>query len=44
MMALGSVGSIRSLIPVGFMRKEALTVGIYRSDPDSLISNYNLFP
>lgn len=44
MMALGSVDSIKSLILVDFIRKQVLIVGIYMSDPDSLISSYNLFP
>lgn len=43
-MALGSAGSIKGLIPVGFMKEQALTVGIYMSDPGILTSNYNLFP
>lgn len=44
MMALGSAGSIRSLIPMGFRREKAIIMGICMSNPGSLISNYNLFP
>lgn len=33
MTALGSTGSIRSLIPVGFIREQALIAGIYMRDP-----------
>lgn len=43
MMALGSAGSTRSLIPMGFRREKTLIVGTYMSNPGSLISNYNLF-
>lgn len=51
MMDLGNNGGklditdpVRHLIPVCFMRAQALTVGIYRSGPDGLISSHDMFP
>lgn len=35
---------IRSLIPGGLIRAQALTVGIYRSDPDGLICFHISWP
>lgn len=35
---------IKSLIPASLIRAQALTVGIYKSDPDGLINSHDMFP
>lgn len=41
---LTGTGLIEILIPVDLIIERVLTVVLYRSDPDYLISSYNLFP